>query len=56
MKESGNRPPMMIPSKGLYMNHDLIRNARYHQVPLKLMEVYKKIYHVMILFQHQENW
>jgi len=38
MKESGNRPPMVIPSKGLYMNHDLIRNARYHQVPLKLME------------------
>jgi len=38
MKESGNRPPMMVPSKGLYMNKDLIRNANYYQVPLKLME------------------
>lgn len=38
MKESGNRPPMMTPSKGLYMNKDLIRNANYYQVPIKLME------------------
>ena len=39
MKETSNRPPMMVPSKGLYMNKDLIRNASYFQVPVKLMEV-----------------
>jgi len=38
MKESGNRPPMMVPLKALYMNKDLIRNANFFQVPIKLME------------------
>ena len=49
MKESGNRPPMMTPSKGLYMNKDLIRNANYYQVPIKLMEVYNNYYISIIL-------
>jgi glutathione S-transferase kappa 1 len=40
MKEAGNRPPMMVPSKGLYMQKDLLRNAAYFGIPLKLIEVY----------------
>ena len=39
MKHSGNRPPMMVPAKALYMNKDLQRNAAYFQVPLKVIEV-----------------
>ncbi|KAI9561597.1 hypothetical protein GHT06_012556 [Daphnia sinensis] len=45
MKETGNRPPMMVPSKGLYMQKDLLRNAAYFGVPLKLIE---DPFHVMI--------
>ena len=39
MKMSGNRPPMTVPAKGVYMNKDLDRNAAYFRVPLKMMEV-----------------
>lgn len=39
MKMSGNRPPMMVPAKGIYMNKDLERNSSYFQLPLKLIEV-----------------
>lgn len=45
MKEAGNRPPMMVPSKGLYMQKDLLRNAAYFGIPLKLIE---DPFHVMI--------
>ncbi|XP_046642248.1 glutathione S-transferase kappa 1-like isoform X2 [Daphnia pulicaria] len=38
MNETGNRPPMMVPSKGLYMQKDLLRNAAYFGIPLKLIE------------------
>nr|QBR98221.1 glutathione S-transferase kappa [Diaphanosoma celebensis]QST14954.1 GSTkappa2 protein [Diaphanosoma celebensis] len=38
MKQSGNRPPMMVPAKALHMNTDLKRNAAYFQVPLKVVE------------------
>lgn len=38
MKSTGNRPPMMVPSKALYMQKDLLRNASYFSVPIKLME------------------
>jgi len=38
MKMSGNRPPMMVPAKGIYMNKDLERNSSYFQLPLKLIE------------------
>jgi hypothetical protein len=31
---------MMVPSKGLYMQKDLLRNAAYFGIPLKLIEVY----------------
>jgi hypothetical protein len=39
MKETGNRPPMMVPAKGLYMAKDLARNAAYFSVPIKPIEV-----------------
>lgn len=39
MKEAGNRPPMMVPSKAIYMQKDLPRNAAYFGIPLKLLEV-----------------
>ncbi len=39
MKEAGNRPPMMVPAKGLYMAKDLARNAAYFNVPLQMIEV-----------------
>ncbi len=39
MKESGNRPPMMVPNKGVYMNKDIARIASYFGVPLKFIEV-----------------
>jgi len=39
MKESGNKPPMMVPNKGVYMNKDLARIASYYGVPLKFIEV-----------------
>lgn len=39
MKASGNRPPMMVPSKAIYMHKDLSRNAAYFGVPLKALEV-----------------
>lgn len=39
MKESGNKPPMMVPAKGFYMQKDLMRNAAYFRVPLKVIEV-----------------
>lgn len=39
MKGTGNRPPMMVPNKALYMQKDLLRNAAYFGVPLKLIEV-----------------
>ena len=55
MKESGNRPPMMVPSKGLYMNKDLIRNANYYQVPLKLMEVQNNYFHILLIHKKEDN-
>lgn len=39
MNATGNRPPMMVPAKGMYMDKDLKRNAAYFQVPIKMMEV-----------------
>ncbi len=41
MNATGNRPPMMVPKKGLYMHKDLLRNAAYFGVPLKAIEVIK---------------
>ncbi|XP_078507536.1 glutathione S-transferase kappa 1-like isoform X2 [Lissotriton helveticus] len=35
MNESGNQPPALVPSKGIYMLNDLQRLAKYFQVPLK---------------------
>ena len=40
MKASGNRPPMMVPAKALYMQKDLSRNAKYFGIPLKPIEVF----------------
>ncbi|XP_066539275.1 glutathione S-transferase kappa 1 [Hoplias malabaricus] len=34
MKESGNRPPAMVPNKALYMTADLNRLAQYYNIPL----------------------
>eukprot|EP00042_Codosiga_hollandica_P058671 m.888312 g.888312 ORF g.888312 m.888312 type:complete len:226 (-) comp59928_c0_seq4:1349-2026(-) len=34
MKESGNRPPGMVPAKGAYMLSDLSRLSAYYNVPL----------------------
>lgn len=38
MKESGNRPPAMIPNKSMYMRSDLDRLAQYFNVPLHFPE------------------
>lgn len=38
MKETGNRPPMMVPAKGLYMAKDLARNAKYFALPINPIE------------------
>nr|QST14953.1 GSTkappa1 protein [Diaphanosoma celebensis] len=38
MNMSGNRPPMTVPAKGVYMKKDLERNAAYFHIPLKMME------------------
>uniref|UniRef100_A0A3B1JEX8 Glutathione S-transferase kappa 1 n=1 Tax=Astyanax mexicanus TaxID=7994 RepID=A0A3B1JEX8_ASTMX len=34
MKESGNRPPAMVPNKAVYMQSDLNRLAKYFSVPV----------------------
>ncbi|XP_058241496.1 glutathione S-transferase kappa 1 [Hemibagrus wyckioides] len=34
MQESGNRPPAMVPNKGLYMVNDLNRLASFMNIPL----------------------
>ena len=39
MNASGNKPPMMVPAKGMYMDKDLKRNAEYFALPLKMMDV-----------------
>jgi glutathione S-transferase kappa 1 len=39
MKESGNRPPMMVPNKAVYMHQDLTIGAKFFQVPLKPISV-----------------
>ncbi|XP_015919897.1 glutathione S-transferase kappa 1 [Parasteatoda tepidariorum] len=36
MKTSGNKPPAVVPSKGIYMAKDLKRLQKYFQVPLFL--------------------
>ncbi|XP_071544803.1 glutathione S-transferase kappa 1-like isoform X2 [Panulirus ornatus] len=36
-KASGNKAPMLVPNKALYMTKDLTRNAAYFNVPLKLV-------------------
>lgn len=41
MNATGNRPPMMVPNKGLYMHNDLLRNSAYFGVPLKAIKVLK---------------
>lgn len=41
MKASGNKPPMTVASKGMYMQRDLLRNAEYFKIDLKLIEVIK---------------
>lgn len=43
MKEAGNRPPMMVPSKAIYMHKDLARNAAYYGVPIKPIEVAQEL-------------
>ncbi|XP_042306095.1 glutathione S-transferase kappa 1 [Sceloporus undulatus] len=35
MKETGNRPPAMLPKRGEYMTKDLMRMAKFFQVPLQ---------------------
>lgn len=39
MKASGNKPPMTVASKGIYMHKDLLRNADYFGINLKFIEV-----------------
>lgn len=34
MKESGNRPPMMVPNKGIYLGKDLHRLRSFYSIPL----------------------
>ncbi|UYV79252.1 GSTK1 [Cordylochernes scorpioides] len=36
MKESGNRPPMMVPGKGLYMIKDIERLSKFYKVPVTI--------------------
>ncbi|XP_067320424.1 glutathione S-transferase kappa 1 [Anolis sagrei] len=35
MKESGNKPPALLPKRGEYMSKDLMRMAKFCQVPLQ---------------------
>ncbi|XP_062610017.1 glutathione S-transferase kappa 1-like [Saccostrea cucullata] len=35
MKESGNKPPAMVPNKGSYMIKDIQRLGKYYGIPLK---------------------
>ncbi|XP_073452345.1 glutathione S-transferase kappa 1 [Aquarana catesbeiana] len=35
MNATGNSPPAMVPKKGIYMHHDLVRQAEFCEVPLK---------------------
>lgn len=39
MKASGNKPPMTVAPKGMYMQKDLQRNAEYFKIDIKLIEV-----------------
>lgn len=40
MKASGNKPPMTVASKGLYMHKDLDRNAKYFGINIKFIDVH----------------
>ncbi|XP_062985083.1 glutathione S-transferase kappa 1 [Elgaria multicarinata webbii] len=35
MKETGNRPPALLPKRGEYMVKDIMRMAKFYQVPLQ---------------------
>ncbi|KAK7080752.1 Glutathione S-transferase kappa 1 [Halocaridina rubra] len=37
MKSTGNAAPMLVPNRGVYMFSDLSRNAKYFNVPLKVI-------------------
>jgi glutathione S-transferase kappa 1 len=39
MKATGNKPPMTVASKGMYMQKDLLRNADYFGINIKLIDV-----------------
>ncbi len=39
MKASGNKPPMTVAAKGMYMEKDLRRNSDYFGINLKFVEV-----------------
>ena len=52
MKATGNKPPMMVASKGLYMTQDLERNAVYYGVPLKLIEVCTEYVEISISYKY----
>nr|QJD20832.1 glutathione S-transferase kappa 1 [Blattisocius dentriticus] len=38
MKAANNKPPLMVPNRGLYMVKDLSRLSKYYQVPFKIPE------------------
>ncbi|XP_046642244.1 glutathione S-transferase kappa 1-like [Daphnia pulicaria] len=38
MKATGNKPPMTVASKGMYMQKDLLRNADYFGINIKLID------------------
>uniref|UniRef100_A0A670K1D3 Glutathione S-transferase kappa 1 n=1 Tax=Podarcis muralis TaxID=64176 RepID=A0A670K1D3_PODMU len=38
MHSTGNRPPALVPKKGEYMTKDLLRMAKFYQVPLHLVK------------------
>jgi len=38
MKAAGNKPPAMVPNRGMYMLKDLERLSRYHEVKVQMPE------------------
>ena len=54
MKASGNKPPMTVASKGIYMEKDLRRNAEYFGINIKFVAVNLN-YHVATFLQYFTN-
>ena len=57
-RASGNSVPLMVPNKALYMHKDLLRCAKYFDVPLTMVSVSFCIWnlnHLIILCYNINN-